>query len=268
MNKIFYECISLESLPEIKRWNFDKVNNMEDILEGSPYIFPLIKTQEKWEKIKEKLYSYLIKVKGFILSANINYVPFFILVILVALLCLYFCFYSLFIPFKLIYFGLKTDKEEFHFNFQALYDFFTDINRGKEFNSEKTKIAVINIIFVVAMIINCLYLIYEKIYDKLKSKYFLIISLTLNWISLITIVINYFTLIKLSNSFQIYRENVNNLFHYTYNNAYDTNNNRDNNSYADTYNNTNYNINDTDNVDNDVDYETKIISYFFYSYNI
>ena len=55
MNKIFYKCASLESLPDIKRWNFDKVNNMDDILEGSPYIFPLIKTQEKWEK-KKKCY--------------------------------------------------------------------------------------------------------------------------------------------------------------------------------------------------------------------
>jgi len=260
MNKIFDECISLESLPEIKCWNFDKVNNMEDILEGSPINFPLIQTKDKWEKIKEKLYSFLIIVKDFILSAYINFVPLFILIIFFALLLLYFCFNSLFLPFKLIYFGLKTYKEEFHFNFQILYDFFTLINGGKEFNSEKIKIAILNIIFVFIMIINSLYLIYEKIYDKLKSKYFLIISLTLNWISLIILIINLYTLNELNNSFAIYRQNVNDRFHYTYNNTYDTNNYTDNNSYADTYNDTNYDINGTDNADNDVDYETKIIS--------
>ena len=85
MNKIFYKYKSLESLPEIKCWNFDKVNNMDDILEGSPYIFPLIKSQEKWEKIKKMLYSYLISVKGFILSTNINYAPFIIMMILFSL---------------------------------------------------------------------------------------------------------------------------------------------------------------------------------------
>ena len=101
------------------------------------------------------------------------------------------------------------------------------------------------------MIINCLYLIYKKIYVKMKSKYCFIISLTLIWISLITLVINLYTLIKLSVSFQIFRKNVNDLFYYSYNNT-------DNNSYVNTYK--NFNINDTDNIDNDVDYETKIIS--------
>jgi surface protein len=260
MNKIFYECTSLESLPDIKRWNFDKVNNMDYILEGSPINFPLIQAKDKWEKIKEKLYSFFIIVKDFILSAYVNYLPLFIVIIFFILLLPYVCFNLLFLPFKLIYFGLKTDKEEFHFNFQELYDYFTHINGGKEFNSEKNKIAILNIIFVFIMIINSLYLIYEKIYDKLKSKYFLISSLTLNWISLITLIINLHILIELNHSFAIYRQNVNDRFYYAYNNTYDTNNYTDNNSYADTYNKTNYDINETDNADNDVDYETKIIS--------
>ena len=260
MNKIFYECTSLESLPDIKRWNFDKVNNMEDILEGSPLNFPLIQAKDKWEKIKKMLYNFLFIMKDFILSANINFLPLFIVMMFFALSLLYYCFKSLLLPFKLIYFGLKTDKEEFHFNFQILYDYFTHINGGKEFNSEKNKIAILNIIFVFIMIINSLYLIYEKIYDKLKSKYFLIISLTLNWISLIILIINLYTLYELNISFAIYRHNVNDRFHYTYNNTYDTNNYTDNSSYTNTYNNTNYDINGTDNSDNDVDYETKIIS--------
>ena len=94
----------------------------------------------------------------------------------------------------------------------------------------------------------------------MKSKYFLIISLSLSWISLITIIIDLYTLIKLSISFEIYRENVNFKFHYTYNNTYYTNNYTDNNSYVDIYNNTNYERNIIAYTDNDMDHETKIIS--------
>ena len=265
MNSIFYNCNSLESLPDIKKWNFDKVINMVDILEGSPYNLPLLtKTNKRWEKIKNWIYDILIIIKEFILSANINYLPLFIAMIILAIIFIYFCFRSIIIqPFYLIYLGLRNDAEEFHFNYQNLYDFFTEINGGKEYNSEKNQIFILNITFVVIIIIKYLYFIFEKKYDKLKSKYFLIIFLILNWSSIIIIIKNIYTFSKLSNSFVIYRKNVNKNIYYKHNNSYInyTNNYTDIDSYNDTYNNTSDDENNTDFTDDDNYYKTNIISY-------
>jgi len=228
MSKIVYECNSLKSLPNINsKWNFDKVKNKNEILEGSP--FKIIIEGNRCKK-------YYIMIKNFFLSIEF-------------LLYLSICFYiillliSIGLIYKKLYFSFDLDYEKYLLNDPVFYDFFTSINGNIEFQKDKRNLEYINIPFLFINFIQIMN-IFTKCFKNLKAKNFVIFSFIMNTISIILLFFDLSICFRLTDSFHHYiimvdcymysqykKNNTNNTYNGAYSDIY-------NNIYNDTYNNT------------------------------
>lgn len=124
----------------------------------------------------------------------------FILILAVIILI----FLSFSAPYYFIYVAFCSERTELFLNNQNYYDYFTSLNNGIQYESEKLKLAYINIPSAIIYTFTLTSFLIPKLYDNMKAKSFLILFLLTNSTVVVLDVLNILFFSKMINTFEIF----------------------------------------------------------------
>lgn len=146
-------------------------------------------------KATQKLFAYIIA---------------FILILAIIILI----FMSFAAPYYFVYVAFCSDREELFLNNQTYYNYFTTLNQGVEYKSDKLKIAYLNIPSAIVYTFTLTSFLIPKLYDNLKAKSFLILFLLTNTAVVALDVFDILLFSKLSGSFENYAKSLDEKYGY------------------------------------------------------